>query len=380
MRRRRTPRTPGAIREKRALIALSLVPGVGSGRVRQLVSKFGRAESVLAAPAHALARTDGIGAQTAAAIERFEGDAEVDEQIRRAVQSGARMVTSWDDDFPAILQQIFDPPAFLWVKGTLHADERAISIVGTRRPSDYGRRIAHTLAMELVSAGFTIVSGLAYGIDACAHQGALAAGGRTIAVLGSGADRIYPSRHAALARDVIERGAVVSEFPMGAKPDAGNFPRRNRLVSGFSLGTVVVEAYSDGGALITARLALEQNREVFAVPGPMTSRSAEGSNRLIQKGEAKLVQSIDDILDELNLDRAPGSQPADGSVSVADLAPEERALCSALGSETLHINRLCEASGLDPSAALVHLLNLEFRGVVRQLAGKNFFLTRPVRT
>ncbi len=371
--RRRTPR---AIREKRALIALSLVPGVGSGRVRRLVMKFERAELALAAPEQVLARTDGIGAQTAAAIARFDGEAEVDAQVQRAIQTGARMITSWDTCFPTILTEIFDPPAFLWVKGTLQAEEQAISIVGTRRPSAYGRRIAHALALELASIGFTIVSGLAYGIDACAHQGALAAGGRTIAVLGSGIDWIYPARHAGLARDIAEHGAVVSEFPMGTKPEAGNFPRRNRLVSGLSRGTLIVEAYQDGGALITARLALEQNREVFAIPGSIACKSNAGTNRLIQQGQAKLVQGIDDILDELEFERTSGVNTP--TLKLADLAPEERVLCRVLGNDTLHIDRLCAVSGLDPSSALVHLLNLEFKGIVRQLAGKQFFLARPI--
>lgn len=373
--RRRTPRE---VREKRALIALSLVPGVGSGRARRLVMKFQSAELALAAPEKALAHTDGIGAQTAAAIVRFDGEAEVEEQVRRAIQSGARMVTSWSGSFPVILQEIYDPPAFFWVKGTLQADEQAISIVGTRRPTDYGRQIAHAMAWELSSIGFTIVSGLAYGIDAAAHKGALDAGGRTIAVLGSGIDRIYPRRNARLARDITDRGAVVSEFPMGTKPDAGNFPRRNRLVSGLSRGTLVVEAFKDGGALITARLALEQNREVFAIPGSITSKASEGTNRLIQQGQAKLVQSVDDVLDELDFERTSGIAPAVPALSLADLTPEERALCQALGTETVHIDRLCVASGLDPSAALVHLLSLEFKGIVGQLAGKQFFLARSI--
>ncbi len=371
-------RTPRGLREKRALIALSLVPGVGSARVRRLVMKFGSPERALAAPEKALAQTDGIGAQTAAAIARFDGEAQVEEQVHMAMRSGARMVTSWDHRFPAILTEIYDPPAFFWVLGSLRADDQAISIVGTRRPSTYGRRTAQALAYELASIGFTIVSGLAYGIDAAAHKGALDAGGRTIAVLGSGIDRIYPVQHAKLARDITERGAVVSEFPMGTKPDAGNFPRRNRLVSGLTRGTLVVEAYEDGGALITARLALEQNREVFAIPGQITSKSSEGTNRLIQQGQAKLVQNIDDILDELNVERLSDDVKQTPAISLGDLTTEERALCTALGGETLHIDRLCVESGLDPSAALVHLLNLEFKGIVRQLAGKQFFLARSI--
>lgn len=381
MSRRTAARPDGDLHEKRALIALSLVPGVGAGRVRQLVTRLGSAQRVLAASVDALARVPGIGPQTATAIAKCEAGAAVDDQIRRAVRTRSKMVLSEDDRYPYLLKNIYDPPAFLWVRGHLpvtDGPELAISIVGTRRPTAYGKRIAHELARELAAIGFTIVSGLAYGIDACAHRGALEAGGRTIGVLGSGVDRIYPTQHSRLAHRILEQGALVSEFSMGASPEAGNFPRRNRIVSGLSLGSLIVEAFDEGGALITARLALEQNREVFAVPGPVTSKASSGAHRLIQDGYAKLVQGVDDILDELDVNLPSNRIRNETTIDLTQLAPEEQALCRAMDTEARHIDQICSESGLDPSTALAHLLSLEFKGLVRQLAGMQFFLSRPI--
>jgi len=382
MSRRTAARSHRDLHEKRALIALSLVPGVGPGRVRQLVARLGSARRVLAASIDVLARVPGIGPQTATAIATCEAGAAVDDQIRRAVRTRSKMVLSDDPRFPYLLKKIYDPPAFLWVRGHLplsDGPDPSISIVGTRRPTEYGKRIALELARELAAIGFTVVSGLAYGIDACAHRGALEAGGRTIAVLGSGVDRIYPSEHARLAQQIMEHGALVSEFSMGASPEAGNFPRRNRIVSGLSLGSLIVEAFDEGGALITARLALEQNREVFAVPGPVTSKASAGAHRLIQEGYAKLVQSIDDILDELDVNLPSNLIRKETTIDLTQLLPEEQALCRAMNTEARHIDRICSESGLDPSTALAHLLSLEFKGVVRQLAGMQFFLSRPTQ-
>ncbi len=360
--------------EHRALIALSLVSGVGPGRIRALLARFGSAVVALEASRKALASVPSIGPQTAAAIATFDAHDAVEEQLRRAAQHGVTLVPAWERQFPRLLRQIYDPPAFLWVRGTLaEADERAVSIVGTRRSSDYGRRMAHDFAFELGQRGFTVVSGLAYGIDAAAHQGALEAGGRTLAVLGSGADRIYPAKHTRLAKEIMQQGAVLSEYPLGAAPDAPNFPRRNRIISGLSLGTLVVEAHEKGGALITARMAVEQNREVFALPSPVHSRSGVGTNRLIQRGHALLVLSVEDIIEELGL-----AEPAHPSTTTPpeppeDLHPIERQLYDALEAEPQHIDTLCQTTGHDPSTALVYLLSLEFKGLVRQMAGKQFF-------
>lgn len=363
--------------EQRALITLSMVPGIGAGRVRSLVAAFGSAQDALGAPIRRLEVVDGIGRQTAEAISLYEDDGSADRQLEAAERVGAELITLHDSRFPALLKQIYDPPPFLWVRGRLVPDDdQALAIVGTRKATDYGRRAAEHFADGLVRQGFTIVSGLAYGIDIAAHRAALDAGGRTIAVLGSGVDRIYPHAHNDVVRRIIDedRGAIISEFPMGAKPDATNFPRRNRIIAGMSLGTLVAEARDSGGALITAFEALEQNREVFAVPAPFHAETV-GTNHLIQKGHAALAANVEDVLAELGgisvQNSAAMDQPAQSPP--ADLNRAEAKLYEALSSEPVHLDALCAETGMDAPSALVYLLNLEFRGLVRQLAGKQFF-------
>ncbi|MDT7857117.1 DNA-processing protein DprA [Rubrivirga sp. S365] len=371
------PPVPASDAERRALVALSLVPGVGAGRARALVADFGSAERVLAAPAGRLVRVDGVGRATAEAVRAGADARAVDDQFRRAERVGARLVAFGDDEYPALLREIYDPPPFLWVLGRFDAaDDRAAAVVGTRRASDYGLRVAEAFARGLVEGGATVVSGLAYGVDVAAHRAALAAGGRTVAVLGSGVDRIYPSRHAPVVREVVERGAgaVVSELPMGAKPDAPHFPRRNRIVSGMSAATVVAEARATGGALLTAAIALEQNREVFAAPAPVFS-DYEGTNRLVQQGWAALALGASDVLAALDA-VAPAAAPtgaAPPAPAPPDLTAVERRLLDVLDGEPRPLDAVCGASGVDTSQALVYLLQLEFRGLVRQLAGKQFY-------
>ena len=365
--------TGPALDERRALVALSLVPGVGPGRVRALLAAFGSAAAAMRAPVPALTRVDGVGRQTAAAIRAWDDDAEVDRQLDRADRVGARLVAFGDDEYPARLREIYDPPPFLWARGRLTADDAdAVAVVGTRRASDYGRRAAEAFAGDLARAGVTVVSGLAYGIDVAAHRAALAAGGRTVAVLGSGVDHVYPSRHAPVVREILERdaGAVVSELALGAKPDAPNFPRRNRIVSGMSVATVVAEAHDRGGALLTAAIALEQNREVFAVPASVFA-PATGTNRMIRRGLGTLAGSAADVLEIV----APqtGTAPSAPEPDPADLTAVERRLLGVLGPEPVSLDVVCAESGVDASTALVYLLQLEFRGLVRQLAGKQFF-------
>jgi DNA processing protein len=323
---------------------------------------------------------DGVGPQTAEAILTFDDRAAVKREIERAEAVGAELVSPWDARFPDRLREIYDPPGFLWMRGTLpEAETPRVTVVGTRRCTDYGRAQAHHFGAELARRGFTVVSGLAYGVDAAAHKGALDAGGRTVAVLGSGVGRIYPPKHTDLAERIVESGALLSEYSVDAEPDAPNFPERNRLLSGLALGTLVVESYAEGGALITARLALEQNREVFAVPGNVTKDSSRGTNRLIQRGHAKLVLELEDLLEELpdvtveapedvDADTVAGPTPSPAE----DLSGDQKVLYEALGDDPVHIDALCEDTGLDPSSALVHLLELEFKGLVRQLAGKQF--------
>lgn len=375
--------TPGPLEERDAMIALLMVPGVGPGRLRALVALFGSAQAVLGASPRALRDAPGIGPQTAQAIRAFDDTDAVARQVAQAERVGASLLLGWDERFPRLLREIYDPPAALWVRGALPAaNAPTMAIVGSRKCTDYGRHLAHDLAQELVQRGYTIVSGLAYGIDAAAHQGAVAAGGQTVGVLGSGVDVIYPARHAGLARRMLERGAVISEFPLGTGPEATNFPRRNRIISGMSEGVLVVESGASGGSLITARLALEQNREVFAIPSPVHSASGTGTNRLIQQGHAKLVMTVEDILEELTPPTRPAPEgAADATVpeatprDLSGLNDVERRLYDALEPTPLHIDVICERSDLDASDALVYLLNLEFSGLVRQMAGKQFMRT-----
>ncbi len=368
--------------ERRALVALSLVSGVGPHRLRALLAHFDAPSSVFRASRSALQQVEDVGTQTAEAILTFDAHDAVDREMERAEQYEATLVPPWDDRFPDRLRKIYDPPAFLWMRGTLRPDEGPmITIVGTRRCTDYGRAQAHHFASTLARRGFTIVSGLAYGIDAAAHKGALDAGGRTVAVLGSGVGRIYPQKHTGLARRIAQDGAVLSEYALEADPDASNFPERNRILSGVALGTLVVESFSEGGALITARLALEQNREVFAVPGAITKDSSRGTNRLIQRGHAKLVLDVEDLLEELpqvvpeteekevDPETGPASSPEE------ELSEAQKRLYDVLTDTPEHIDAICEETGFDPSTALVHLLELEFKGLVRQMAGKQFYRT-----
>lgn len=356
--------------ELRALVALTLVPGVGPGRIRALLARFGSAQAALSASVVALMQVSGIGAQTARRIAAFDEWGAVDAQFEQAERVGALLISAWDERFPSLLRQIYDPPALLWVRGTLKSEDiKAVAIVGTRRPTDYGLRTARQFAAALAREGVTVISGLAYGIDAAAHRGALEVGARTLAVLGSGVDRIYPSRHERLARAIIGQGALLSEFPLGAAPDAPNFPRRNRLISGLAQAVLVVESYETGGALITARLALEQNREVLAIPGALHNPASAGPNRLIRDSLARLVCTPEEVLEILGMNTsATSKQP-----SPPPLNGLERQLYEALEPEPIHIDVLCERTGLDPSTALVYLLQLEFKGLVRQMAGKQFY-------
>lgn len=376
--------SPTDAAELRALVALSLVPGVGPGRVRSLLAHFGSASAVMAAPVGALARADGVGPQTARAIRDFDGDGVVEAQFEQAERVGAELVPLWDARYPRLLRQIYDPPAVLWLRGDLRPqDARAVAIVGTRRATDYGKRVAHRFAFELAQRGFTVVSGLAYGIDAAAHRGALEAGGRTLAVLGSGVDRIYPSRNKPLAEQIVAgQGGVLSEFALGTAPDASNFPRRNRIIAGCSLGTLVAEARETGGALITAWMATEQNRAVWAAPAALFAPTGAGTNQLIRKGYASLVTTVDELLEEIEgqIESAPVPESdAEPAVAAQAAAPPpvlngpEQQLYDVLTPEPVHLDTLCERSGLDASNALVYLLSLEFKGLVRQLAGKQFF-------
>jgi DNA processing protein len=296
-------------------------------------------------------------------------------QLSRLNKSGGRIVTFWDADYPANLKRIYDPPPYLWILGTLQPrDASGLAIVGTRSPTPYGIQVADRMSAGLASLGLPIVSGLARGIDTAAHGAAVRVGGRTIAVIGSGIDVIYPPENRGLSQSILREGAIISEFEMGTKPDAVNFPRRNRLVSGIPLGVLVVETGPEGGAVITAHLALDQGREVFAIPSPVREGVRSGTNSLIREGKALLVESPDDIISELSprLGISIGGGDRNIARTQPDLTLFERRVHDALGETPTHVDEISSRAGLSPSDTLVHLLTLEFKGVVRQMAGKLF--------
>jgi DNA processing protein len=358
--------------ELSALLQLLVVPGIGPARVRALVGHLRSTEAVLSAPVHTLCQVEGIERTLAENIRHATNAAIAQQQIELAERHGCRLLTFWDADFPTILKKIYDPPVLLFVKGDLRAnDETAIAIVGTRAPTEYGKLTAERLAAAFISRRMTIISGLARGIDTVAHQTAIKSGGRTIAVLGSGLDIIYPPENHRLAQEIARRGALISEYFFGAKPDAVNFPRRNRIISGLACGVLVVEAGEESGALITAQTALEQGREVFAVPGSIFSPKSLGPHRLIQDG-AKLVMSIDDILSELPqqldiFDERKAAEPP-----VVNLTETEQKVMASLSHEPVHIDSLARQTGLPTAQLLAALLELEFKNVVKQLPGKFF--------
>ena len=372
------PAPPSTTTDLRHLIALTLVPGVGPTRVRALLDAFGSAENVMRMPSRRLQAVSGVGAKTARALAGFQDWDEVDRQLGAADQCGAWPLVLSDARYPRLLAETYDPPPLLWVLGTMPEDDScALALVGTRRVSAYGRRAAERFGFDVARAGWTVVSGLAYGVDAAAHQAALDAGGRTVAVLGSGIDRIYPSRHTRLARAIVDGGgAILSEFSLGTKPDATNFPRRNRIVAGLSRGVLVAEAHTTGGALITAHCALGQNREVFAVPAPLFGDVGQGTNDLLQQG-ATLAQSADQVLAALEpqVESPAAASPSTPAPPMPVLTRAEQSVYNTLTGEPLHIDMLSEAAGLDTPSLLVTLLGLEFKGLVRQMAGKQFFRT-----
>jgi DNA processing protein len=386
-------------------LALRRVHGVGPRTCKLLIEKFGTPEKIFQLNADQVAAA-GVPRNTAHSIAEFRDFEPLEKELCELPNIGARLIKWTDAEYPPNLRQIADPPPFLFVRGTATlTDNSCIAIVGARAASDIGRRMAQRLGLELAAKGFTVVSGLARGIDGEAHQGALDAHGKTLAVLGCGVDVIYPAEHRKLAEEIIAGGgALISELPIGTQPLAENFPTRNRILSGLCLGVVIVEAAEKSGSLITARMALEQDRQVFAVPGSPLSGKTRGSNRLLKEG-AKLVECVEDVIEELAPQmagrpaataRMPSAQPvptpptSNTSVSaeVARLvqspidakAPEGTAdssitiLNNLKDSEKLHVDSIIESSGLNAQTVLRLLLELELEGRVTQHPGKLFSL------
>lgn len=357
---------------------LKSVPGIGNHLFKRLIDRFGSPQAVLRASAAELLAVEGISPRTVAAVQSHRLPAGVAAEIEGALSRGFRLISLSHAEYPPLLREIPDPPPLLYLSGSLVECGRPVAVVGSRMATDYGLAMAHQLGSDLASLGFTVVSGMALGIDAAAHEGALAGGGRTVAVLGSGLGNIYPPQHLRLFERISARGAVLSEFPLWAEPDAHHFPIRNRIISGMSLGTVVVEAGKNSGSLITARLAAEQNREVFAVPGSIQSFKSMGTHTLIKQG-AKLVENVQDIVSELGhflADAQTGGGPRRPAPIEARhrLTAEETAVCRALGPYPLHIDELVRKLAVDAGRLSGILLQLELKGIVRQQAGKLFSL------
>jgi DNA processing protein len=361
-----------AVNETEACIALNMVPKLGPVKLRRLLDVFGTPQRILLAKSAELQGVQGVGPEIAEAIVHWEEHADLPAELTRIADFGANVLTASDPAYPSLLREIHNPPLVLYVWGEVtERDRHAISIVGSRRTSHYGLECAKKLSYQLAYAGMTIVSGLARGIDTAAHQGALAAKGRTIAVLGSGLLNLYPPENLALAEKIAASGAVVTEFPMTVSPSTETFPQRNRIVSGWSDGLLVVEAGLKSGALITAGQAGDQGRSIFAVPGPIDRSTSAGSNRLIQQG-AKLVMGAEDILDDLQilLPEKPHleSTPARAIVFTGN----EQAVYEAITDRETSVDAIIAKSGLPPGAVSSTLLALELKRLVKQLPGQHF--------
>ena len=386
-----------------SLIHLNLIQGVGLKTVQVLRDVFGSTEQALQATPDELRKTDRLSSAVCELLTHKPVLYPIERELELINKYGCQVVTLYDATYPSHLKEIDTPPFVLYVKGKLAPEDAlSVSVVGSRNAKDYGRKVSYRLSYQLAQRGVTVVSGLAKGIDTSAHRGALEAGGRTVAVMGNGLSLIYPATNRDLAEKIEASGALVSEFPMAARPKPKNFPRRNRIISGLALGTVVVEASDRSGALITARLAAEQGKEVFAVPGEIFSELSAGTHKLINDG-AKLINTVDDLLNELppyvlnqihsqaspspvpDIETAPAqasaveksnaellsSQPA-STPPPPDLTPDEKAIFDAIEVPSSHIDTIVRATQLPISQVSGVLLMLELKGVVQQLPGKQF--------
>lgn len=398
--------------ETKNILHLSLIQGVGTKSAHFLIDILGCAEKVLNATPSELEKIEGLSTKLKNSLVQKQLGCPLERELELIQEFGCNVITFYDAAYPPLLKEIDTPPLLLYVRGELKPEDNlSIAIVGSRNAKDYGRRVSYQLAHQLVNRGMTVVSGFAKGIDTCAHRGALEAGGRTIAVLGNGLSLIYPAGNKDLVDKVVESGALISEFPMGMKPMAENFPRRNRIISGLSIGTVVVEASNRSGALITARLASEQGREVFAVPGEIFSELSTGTHSLIDKG-AKLISTVDDLIDALpshTIRQITSSKPATSQqtnrqvsqvpestknetkpinktteetpINTAPVAPppdlttDEKTIYNAIEIPSSHIDTIVRTTELSISQVSSVLLMLELKGVIQQLPGKLFAKT-----
>ena len=371
-----------------AWVALKYVEGVGNVAYRNLLAAFGSPDRVFEATLPQLEQTAGLNHKTARNIKDFRGLQRARAEIDRAAREGVSIVTVKDPGYPERLRKIYDYPPLLYIKGTLAPEDIPVAVVGSRNASPYGRFVTERLCRELALRGVTVVSGLARGIDTCAHRGALAGRGRTIAVMGCGIDVIYPLDNRKLHGEIVSNGAVVTEFPFGTEPDRPHFPARNRIISGMSLGVLIVEAGEKSGSLITARCALEQGREVFAVPGSIDLPGSRGTNSLLRQG-AKLVERVEDILEEIlpQLEHRAATPQREtsgpASIQAAQTEPasarealteKESRLLGFITEKPLDADTIINRSGLAAAEVLAGLLSLELKGHIVQLPGKLFKL------
>jgi DNA processing protein len=366
---------------REALVALNLLEGVGPVRVRQLLEHFGDAPAILQASASQLLQVRGIGEDTAKAIASWNESVDLEGELKRIADFGCHVLIQSDDAYPASLREIYDPPIVLYVKGELSAkDKNAVAMVGSRQTTHYGLETARKLAYQLAYVGVTVVSGGARGIDTAAHQGALSAKGRTVCVLGTGINIVFPPENQELFERIAASGAVITQFPFNRKGDKQSFAIRNRIVAGMTLGSVVVEADLHSGALITANFATEYGRQVFAVPGRIDSPRSKGCHDLIKKG-AKLCEGAEDILSEFEYlfpsSNRPPSPGETGVLPALELSENEQRVVDTLRLEAeTSIDEVIRGSGLPSSAVSVALLSLEMKRVVKQLPGKLFVRNR----
>lgn len=362
------------------LFYLTKIPNLGNVRIKTLLNSFPDAEGIFNLPKSKIRSIEGFDNVLSEVIltaeSRFE---EYEEEFNNIIEICERreinLTTIADAEYPANLKRIYDAPVILYYKGNLsERDKYSIGIVGTRIPSEYGRTSCVTIVKELSEYGIPIISGMAKGIDSIAHKTALSSGTLTYAIMGSGLDVIYPPENKKLYEEIAEKGAVISEYQPGTNPDKGNFPKRNRIISGISLGCIIVESGKKGGSLITASYALDQNREVFAIPGQINSRRSEGTNNLIKRGQAKLIINSEDIINELEyqLPEIHNRREDAKKENEIELNLFERKIYDILEDEPIHIDDISEKSGLSISDCLVNLLTMEFKNLIRQLPGKRF--------
>ena len=367
-------RYPGSMNVREALVALNMISHVGPVRLRQLLQTFGDPVSVLTAKKSALLAVHGINEVTADAIASWESTVDLAGELKRIADFGCRIVIPEDENYPELLRQIYDPPIVLYVKGTLSPrDKNSVALVGSRMTTSYGMNVARKLSYQLAYMGITIVSGGARGIDTAAHQGALSGKGRTIAVLGTGINQVFPAENGPLFEKIISNGALITQFPFNRPADKQSFPIRNRIVAGMTLGTAVVEANLTSGALITANFAVEYGRQVFAVPGPIDSPRSKGCHDLIKKG-AKLCEGAEDIVTEFEYLFPTSNKPSPGGVQLPGLtlSENENLVFNELGTAELFMDEIIVKTGLPASTVSVALLTLEMKKLVKQLPGKVF--------